>query len=178
MNKWTDYLKPIVVLLSICIAVGLLLSGINRMTKDKIAANEEEARNASYFAALPKADSFTETECDIEGVNAVLHADNNAGYVISAGSRGYGGIVTAVVAFSESGEITNVVMMCDTETPGMGSKAAEPEFVSNFISKPAEVMELSDIDAITGATITSKAALNAVDLAIEAFNGITGGGKS
>lgn len=178
MNTWKDYIKPIVVLLSICIAVGLLLSGINRMTKDTIAANEEAARNASYYAALPDADSFTDLPCETEGVTAALHADNNTGYVISAGSRGYGGIVTAVVAFSESGDITNVVMMCDTETPGMGSKAAEPGFIANFTGKPAEPQTLEQIDAISGATITSKAALNAVNLAIEAYNSITGGGAS
>ncbi len=178
MSTWKDYIKPVVVLLSICIVVGLLLSGVNKMTKEKIALNEEEARNASYYAALPDADSFTQLDCDTESVTAVLRAENGAGYVISAGSRGYGGTVTAVVAFSPSGEILNVVMVCDTETPGMGSKAAEPAFIANFTGKPAKVMELSEIDAVSGATITSKAALNAVNRAVEAFENCTGGGQS
>ena len=175
MKKWDDYFKPAVVLLVICIAVAGLLAGINAMTVDAIAANEEAARNASYFAALPEADSFSEINCDLDGVNAVLKAENGAGYVISAGSRGYGGMVTAVAAFSNDGVILNVVMDCSTETPGMGSKAADPEFVSNFTGRQAEVLELSDIDAITGATITSKAALNAVNLAISAFQSVVGG---
>ena len=62
-----------------------------------------------------------------------------------------------------------------TETPGMGSKVSDPDFLSNFIGKGSEKLELTDIDAVTGATISSKAALNAVDLAIEAFQSTVGG---
>ena len=172
MKNWNEYIKPAVVLLAICIAVAGLLAGINAMTAEKIEANEEAARTASYYAALPDADSFTELPNDTEGVTAVLKADNGAGYVISAGGRGYGGTVTAVVAFSDDGTILNVVIDSSTETPGMGSKVSDDAFLSNFIGKGAEVMELSDIDAVTGATISSKAALKAVDLAIEAFHSI------
>ena len=175
MNKWSDYFKPAVVLLAICIAVAGLLAGINAITAEKIEANETEARTASYFAALPDADSFTELDSRIEGVNAVLQADNGAGYVISAGARGYGGTVTAVAAFAEDGTILNVVIDSSTETPGMGSKVSDSAFLENFIGKAAQPMELSDIDAVTGATISSKAALKAVDLAIEAFHAMAGG---
>lgn len=175
MKNWNEYYKPAVVLLAICIVVAGVLAGVNSITADTIAANEEDARSRSYFAALPEADSFTGLECGIEGINAVLKADNGSGYVVSAGSRGYGGVVTAVVAFSKEGKILNVVMDCSTETPGMGSKAAEPAFVGNFTGKEAEVLEFSDIDAVSGATITSKAALKAVDLAIEAFQSAAGG---
>lgn len=174
MNR-KEYIRPVLVLFITCVAVGLLLSGINAMTKDTIAANEEEARNASYYAALPEADSFTEIPCDLEGVNAVLKADNGSGTVISAGARGYGGTVTVVAAFSNDGTVQNVIINCDTETPGMGSKAAEPAFAANFTGKPAVVCDLSEIDAVSGATISSRAVLNAVNLAVEAYQSITGG---
>lgn len=172
MKNWTEYIKPAVVLLVICIAVAGILAGVNAMTVDAIAANEEAARNESYFSALPDADSFTELPLSAEGVTAVLKADNGAGYVISAGARGYGGTVTAVVAFSNDGEILKVVMDSSTETPGMGSKVSDDSFLGNFIGRGADTLEFADIDAVTGATISSKAALKAVNAAIEAFNTI------
>ena len=175
MSTWSEYCKPVAVLLTICVVVGLLLSGVNAMTAPTIAANEEAAANEAYFAALPEADAFTPLECGIDGVTAALRADNGAGYVITAQSRGYGGMVPAAVAFSREGEILNVVMMDNDETPGMGSKVADAGFIANFVGRAAQPLVLEDIDAISGATISSRAALNAVNLAIEAFHQITGG---
>ena len=175
MKQWTEYIKPVTVLLLICLLAGIVLSGINLLTAPAIAVNDEAMQSAAYFAALPEAEAFTELECSTDGVTAALAADNGKGYVIAAQSRGYGGMVPVVVAFSSDGTIQNVVMMDNGETPGMGSKVADPSFIENFTGRSAVPMALEDIDAITGATISSRAALNAVNLAITEYQSIIGG---
>ena len=175
MNLWNSYLRPVAVLLAICAAVGGGLSGINALTAPAIAANEEASRNATYFAALPEADSFTELECSIDGVTAVLRADNGTGFVITAQARGYGGQVPAAVAFSPDGTIQAVIMMSNDETPGLGQKVTGEDFSGQFAGQTAEQIPFDGIDAVSGATISSKAALAAVNLAIEAFQQVTGG---
>lgn len=175
MNPWNSYLKPVAVLLVICAAVGALLSGVNALTAPAIAANEEAAKNAAYFSVLPEADRFTELDCSMDGVTAVLKADNGAGYVITAQARGYGGQVPAVVAFSPDGTILSVAMMSNDETPGLGQKVTASDFSDQFAGRAAEAFTIDEVDAISGATISSRAAVSAVNLAIEAYLQVTGG---
>ena len=175
MSAWSQSGKPILVLAVVCLIAGIVLSSANVLTAPVIAANEEAANNATYFAALPEADSFTAVPCELTGVTAVLRADNGAGWVITAQARGYGGQVPAAVAFSPEGEILRVIMMPNEETPGLGQKVTEPDFAGQFAGMAAEPLSLEDIDAVSGATISSRAAVAAVDLAIEAFQSVTGG---
>ena len=175
MKLWTEYLKPVVVLLAVCIVAGTALAAVNQATAPIIRENEERKANETYFSVLPEADSFTQLECDLDGVTAVLKADNGAGYVITAQSRGYGGQVPVAVAFSPEGEILRTLFTDNDETPGLGQKVTEDSFSAQFAGLGADALTLDDIDAISGATITSKAAVNAVNLAIEAFEQVTGG---
>ena len=177
MNIFKDYLKPVITLLVICIIVGAVLAAVNSVTAPRIEANELEAANATYYAALPEADTFTEMECDISGVTHVLKADNGSGYVITAASRGYNGDVPAAAAFSGEGTILRVIMMENSETPGMGQKVTESSFEDQFTGLKAEEITLEDIDAVSGATISSRAAVNAINLAIQAFNQVKEGGS-
>ena len=167
-------LRPTLILGLICLLAALLLAALNRVTTPIIAENETETANAVYAALLPEADGFTRLSCDMEGVTAVMKADNGAGYVITAQSRGYGGQVPAAVAFSTDGVILGVTMMDNSETPGLGQKVTEPAFSAQFAGKPAESLTIEEIDAVTGATISSKAAVSAIDLAIAAYREIGG----
>ena len=175
MKLWNSYLKPVAVLLAICAVVGAVLSAINAQTAPIIAANEEAARNETYFAALPEADSFTQLDCSIDGVTAVLKADNGAGYVVTAQARGYGGQVPAAVAFSTDGTILQVIMMSNEETPGLGQKVTDEDFSGQFAGREAQPLTIDQVDAVSGATISSKAAVTAIDLAVEAYLEVTGG---
>lgn len=78
------------------------------------------------------------------------------------------------VAFDEEGTITNVIGMDNTETPGLGTKVQLPDFTDQFLGRAAEPLTIDDIDAVTGATISSKAALAAVNEAIEAYRSAAG----
>ncbi len=172
MSAYKQYLKPVAVLLVICLVAGAILSVLNQVTAPVIAANQEAANNATYFAVLPEADSFTALDCEVEGVSAVLKADNGAGYVITASAKGYGGDVPAAVSFDEEGNILRVIMMSNDETPGLGQRVTESSFYDQFAGLPAEELTIDGIDAVTGATISSKAAVKAVNLAIEAYQAL------
>lgn len=172
--KSTISIRPTLILALICLLATLLLAGLNHLTTPIITENEEQTANETYAALLPEADGFTALSCDIDGVTAVMEANNGAGYVITAQSRGYGGQVPAAVAFSSDGTILGVTMMENSETPGLGQKVTEDAFSGQFVGRDASEFTIDDIDAITGATISSKAAVSAINLAIEAYQEIGG----
>ena len=171
-NTWNDFVKPIVVLGVICLVTSLLLAVTNNVTAPIIAENAVKTANATRQALLPSADTFTEVapETPTEGVTAIYKADNDSGYVITAQAKGYGGEVPVMVAFNAEGTIEAVQFLDNDETPGLGQKVKSEAFQSQFSGMPAEEFGLSDIDAITGATISSGAAASAINAAIAAYN--------
>lgn len=171
-GTFKNYVRPVVILVVICLIVGGLLAVINHVTAPVIAENERIAANETYFAVLPDADSFTELETDVEGVSKVLKADNGAGYVVMASARGYGGDVPAAVSFDNDGNILHVIMMDNNETPGLGQKVVDEAFYSQFSGKEASEIVLEEIDAISGATISSRASVKAINAAIEAYQAV------
>lgn len=175
-DKWNEFAKPIVVLVAICLVSSALLAVTNSVTAPIITASAEAEATATRQALLPAADSFTQVEgVQVEGVTDVYKADNGAGYVISAAARGYGGDVPVMVAFDETGAIAAVQFLDNEETPGMGQKVMDESFYGQFAGMAAEPMALSDIDAITGATISSTAAVEGINSAIEAYNQVKEG---
>ena len=94
------------------------------------------------------------------------------GAVITASSKGYGGPVAVSVTFDADGKITSLSIGNDlfAETQGVGTKALEPAFAAQFIGKQAPV-SISDIDAISGATVTTEAVINAVNKAYSKTTG-------
>jgi electron transport complex protein RnfG len=90
-------------------------------------------------------------------------------------SKGYSGDIWIMVGFNMTGEIQNVFVIEHKETPGLGSKMTTPNFVNQFLGKNPEQMNLKvkkdggDVDAITGATISSRAYAGAVQIAFDTF---------
>ena len=103
-----------------------------------------------------------------------MEATDDLGYAVIAQSKGYSSQVPMAVAFDDEGTITNVIGMDNTETPGLGTKVQLPDFTDQFLGRTAEPLTIDDIDAVTGATISSKAALAAVNEAIEAYRSAAG----
>ncbi|MBQ6491453.1 MAG: FMN-binding protein [Atopobiaceae bacterium] len=91
------------------------------------------------------------------------------GYVIVAQSKGYGGQVPIAVAFDTSGNVTSITTMPNEETPGLGSRIAEESYIGQYVGLAASPISADDIDLISGATISSKAALSAFNIAVEAY---------
>ena len=87
---FTETIKPVIVLLAICLVASALLGTINAITAPIIAENKEATATASRQELLPDATSFTKLECDDERIESVYVDDGGSGYVITAGSAGYG----------------------------------------------------------------------------------------
>ena len=176
-STFETIIKPIIVLTVICVITSTLLAYTNSITEPIIKAAEEAAAQAAYIEVLPAADSFTDRTADtsVEGVEAVMQANNGAGWVFKTSGKGYGGAVPVVVAVDNEGNIIAVKFMQNSESAGFGMKlwdgnAEGPAFAESMVGKSGSVTLFADgVDGITGATISSKAAVSAVNTALASF---------
>ena len=174
MSNWNKIFKPIVVLCAICIVITGALAATNSVTAPIIEAATIAAQEAARTELLPEATGFTKVEgVAVENVSDIYASDNNVGTVITCAGKGYGGTITVMVAFNPDATIKQIKITEQAETAGLGSKiVSEASFQESFKGLPAAPFTVDDIDAISGATISSKAVTNAVNSAIEAFNAI------
>ena len=171
MSNWNKIFKPIVVLCVICVVMTGALAATNAVTAPIIEAATIAAQNAARTELLPEADSFTKVEgLAVENVVEAYTADNGTGTVVTSTSKGYGGTMTVMVAFTPEGTIKQIKITEQAETAGLGSKIqSEASFADSFAGLPAEDFTVSDIAAISGATISSKAVTAAVNAAMDAY---------
>lgn len=175
-----DQLKPIIVLVCICFVATLALAVIHNITQPIIDANQAKADNEARMAVLPEGDSFTEADVDlVEGVDSCFVADNGAGIAVTSEYKGFGGAVISIVGVDSEGTITGVqVTDYSNETPGLGTRAAEPEYLEQYVGKSGlsagHINDDDQVDAISGATITSNAVYNDVVEALKQFEAMGG----
>lgn len=190
----SKFLKNCIALLAITLVAGLALSFVNEITKEPIAVAEENARQQAYetvfsgakFKSLEHADELlvlTETVCTIDDVLAATDESGNIiGYVMSVTSpSGYGGDIQIAIGISiESETITGFSVLSNSETAGLGAKCTEDSFTSQFTGKTATGITYtksgatsdSEIDAISGATVTTNAVTEAVNSALAFYNNV------
>lgn len=165
-----DIIKPIAVLAGICLAVTALLAYINMITAPVIAKAEEETKLAAMSEVLTEADSFEKLERELpEGVTEAYKAKNDAGYVFMLSTKGYGGQIKLVCGIKADGSIEQTKTLSHAETSGIGSKVVDnaSDYRKNYQGKTAE--NYDSVDAVTGATISSKAYKKAIAAAFEAY---------
>ena len=175
MSNWNKIFKPIVVLCVICIVMTGALAATNGVTAPIIEAATIAAQNAARTELLPEADSFTKVEgLAVENVVEAYTADNGTGTVVTSTSKGYGGTMTVMVAFTPEGTIKQIKVTEQGETQGIGSKVAgDASFWTRYEGLEAKELVLgTDVDALSGATVSSKALTNAVNAAIAGYNAI------
>ena len=177
---------PTAILTVIVLVVTALLVLVNGMTADKIAALKAANDEASKKEVLADADGFEEKTIELDGTTyTYAEATNGAGYVFTTSYKGYGGSVECMTGITTDGTVTGVKLTDCNETPGLGAKAAGTDdfgvsWRGQFVGRTAgEELKVSkdggDINAIAGATITSRAVTNSVDKALEIYNAVTGG---
>lgn len=175
-NNWNDIYKPIVVLGTICVLSSAALAAANMVTAPIIAEKAEAAANAAYQEVLPEADGFESiTEFETTGVTAVMKAENGAGWAIRAAAKGFNGDVPVIVGFDSEGTIQGIKFTDNTESPGYGQRLADGsedglQFADQFRGLSGEQKLGATVDGLSGATVTSKAAVAAVNAAVAAFN--------
>ncbi len=175
-NNFKEFIKPIVVLTLIAAVMTALLSGTNLITTDRISLLSEQAEQE----AVKKVISAESYEKGIIDEHTYFTAKNKngeiVGYAFSVSGTGYGGAVKTVVGIDYTGTVTAVeVTDVSNETPGLGQNAKNPDFAKGFIGKsePVSVVKNGpkekEVQAVTGATITSTAVANSVNTAFELF---------
>lgn len=176
MNNWNRIFKPIVVLCVICIVITGALAVTNSATAPVIAEATRKAQEAARMELLPEADNFTKVEgVEVENVSDIYVADNGVGTVVTATGKGYSSTITVMVAFNPDDTIKQIKITDQGETQGVGTKVTtQPTtFWDQFAGKPAQTLTLgTDVDKISGATISSRAVTNAVNAAIDGYNAI------
>ena len=160
------------VLLLICVAVGGALGLVNSLTEGPIAQQAVEAANAARRDSFADADSFEQVElAGDSGVDTCYMAMKDgqlAGYVAQVTVTGFGGPIEIHVGMDMEQTITGIKVggSAFSETPGLGAKAKDPEFMDQFAGLTIPTQLGSDgLDAITGATITSGAVSSGVNKA-------------
>lgn len=196
--------KDALILTAITLISGCLLGLVYEITKNPIAKAQYNAQQKAYQAVFEEAESFEDyegfeeaeaaevvagsgyTENTINGVVEAKDASGNTlGYVITLTSHaGYGGDITFSVGITKEGVVNGYSITSIGETAGLGMKAKEEKFSSQFREKNADSLEVvkgtaaieNQIEAISGATITSKAMTNGVNAALAYFRAISEGG--
>ncbi len=183
MSKFSpkEILKPTIILLVICIVASALLAGTNMLTKDKIAAINAETKAKAMQTVMPDAASFGNgviADDSLEYAESLDANGNIIGYAFTSVVTGYGGDVQVMVGVNTDGSINKVtIIAADDETPGLGQNVKKDSFLDQFIGKAGELTVVknaasadNEIQAVTSATITSKAVTKAVNAATEYFN--------
>jgi len=172
-NTAVKILGFIVRLSVLCAAAGLLLSYVYKVTKPGIEAQKVRAVNEAMKEVLPEAVEFRENE------NGVLSGyDGNAamvGRVMQSQERGYGGPVKVMVGVDPGDRILGVKVLEHYETPGLGDAVTRDSFLKQFggmeIGQVGLVKDRGEVNAVTGATISSKACVAAVKKALAVLPG-------
>ena len=182
----------------ITLIAGLLLGTVYEITKEPRKKQEEKTKQPAYEKVFEVADSFEEMDYDkkeletylsdngykpsvayIDGIVKALDGDKNVvGYVITVTDKeGYGGNIQFTIGIQSDGTINGISFLSIEETAGVGMKAKENKFKSQFEGRKVDSFEYTkngatadnQIDAISGATITTNAVTNGVNTGILAY---------
>lgn len=176
-KSFNEIIKPVLVLVCICLVVTALLAYINSVTSPIIAKAEQEKTEQAMSEVLAEADGFNPLKIENlpERVTEVYSAQNGSGYVFMLTTKGYGGDMKLICGMKADGTIEQCKTLSHAETSGLGSKTAEDPYKNQYCGKNADT--LSEVDAITGATISSTAYKNAIEDAFKAFDMVKEAGK-
>lgn len=187
-KSFKEIALPAIMLFLIALVCTALLAGTNMLTKDRIADLAVQASMEAKAAVMGDAASFSdEKTIELNGESITyyeaLDAQSNViGYVFNTTTKSYGGDITCMVGISaRTDKITGVELTSINDTPGLGMKATGEDFLGQYIDRGGNIgvnkNEKTDteIQAISGATITSKAVTTAVNQAFSAYETIKAG---
>lgn len=146
----------------ICLVAAGLLAGVNSLTNPKIIAQALTEEEASLKEVIPEGEYFEAVKKDDTILYYKAH-DKDArlvGIAFKASGKGYSSDIETMVGMTPEGKILRIKIISQAETPGLGSRVAEDTFTGQFADK--NIANLTDIQAVTGATISSKAVIEAV----------------
>ncbi len=175
MNK--EPLKLGLILGAISLVIALLLSVVNMATKDIIIKRQEEEVQNALAKVITDADTFNKIDHSLE-VYEAKKGENTVGYCVKTLPSGYGGEITMIVGVGTDGIVKGVSITSMNETPGLGALAQKDNFLNQFTGKGGNLAVSKDggkIEALSGATVTSRAVTSGVNEAVAAVKELTGG---
>ena len=198
-------IKDALALTLITLVAGVALGGVYEITKDPIAKQEAQAKAEAYeqvftdaaaFEAVEMDDTLTKTirdHLDQEGYKAqsieeVMRAEDQSGETLGYAftvvtSEGYGGDIQFSMGVQNDGTLNGISILSIGETAGLGMNADTPAFKDQFVGKQVEKLQYTkngatqddEINAISGATVTTNAMTNGVNAGLCAFRVMEGG---
>ncbi len=160
-------LKLVLVLLLITTVVAGLLGSVNYLTADKIAENTAKKANEAMQSVLPSA-SYQKLEVTAEDITEVYKSEN--GFVVRLNANGFGGAIDMMVGVDTKGAVTGISVISHSETASLGAECTREDWRAQFAGTAGELKVTKDggtVDALTGATVTSRAVTEAVNRAVE-----------
>lgn len=171
-SVFSEYIKPIVVLVVICLVVSFLLAFTNSKTAPIVAENERIEAERTRQEVLPGSSTFTELDVSgISGVDSAFRDDGGAGYVVTAGYKGYGGTVTVTVGLDNEGKVVGISANVSSETPNVGTKAGLISYLDRYMGLTGTA---ENVDTISNATYSSTAVRTGVTSILKGFDSIKG----
>ncbi|NLL36069.1 MAG: RnfABCDGE type electron transport complex subunit G [Fretibacterium sp.] len=169
---------------------GLILGGVQHITAGAIENVQRQEKAEALKAVLPDADSFSERPLAAGADPMVLEVQEasgegkNVGWCLIVSTKGYGGLIKTLVGLTSEGTVSAIRILEHGETPGLGAKAVLPSFSGQFDGKeqlPLRIVKQTpaapdEIQAISGATITSEALVLGVHGAVEYWKTFLRGG--
>jgi len=152
-----------VILLAVVVAICVtILTGVGNITLPRIEALEKQKVETMLSEMFPHMTGYTfEDE-----IYTVYSGDDTVGHAFIAIGKGYGGNINILIGLEDEETIKGIIVISHTETPGLGSKITEDFFTDQFLSVRIDDVALrrdgGQIDAITGATISTRAVTEAV----------------
>ncbi|MFA4857706.1 MAG: RnfABCDGE type electron transport complex subunit G [Candidatus Margulisiibacteriota bacterium] len=164
-----EYLRLGLFLFVISAVAAGLLAGVYLVTAPKISAQKAQETRQALTQLLPAAQTFNQlTTSTWSGSKE----GSEIGRIYLEKPMGYSGPIEILVAIESRMRVAGVKILSMAETPGLGTKVLSPQFLQQFIGKSGKdpINPKEDIDAITGATITSRAVCKGVKSALEKYS--------
>ena len=189
-------LNMVAVLFCITLISSAGVGLVNMITVDPIAEAKAKAVNDAVLAVLPEFDEKQSTELEIDAMPIKVYTATAAGQIVGYAvetmtKSGFSGVVKLMVGFAPTGEVLNVNVIQQAETPGLGTKMCDEgnPLISSIQGQKLESKKLvdgrlavkkdgGDVEALTAATISSRAYVDAVNRAYMAYKSVVGGSEA
>ncbi len=172
-------------LLLVTLIAGLSLSFVNELTKEPKAKAKLEKKIKALRLVLPSFDNNPvakrivvkkeNIKDSVEIFPAFSEKELTGIAVVGSSDKGFSGLIKLMIGFDTTGKIQNIVVLEQKETPGLGTKMKDKKYIKQYCGKNPSQNNLlvtkdgGEIDALTGATITSRAFSESVQMAYEVF---------
>ncbi len=159
-------------LLLICAVIAGIVSLVYSVTLDTYNKNLQATKDAAMGEIFGR-DDLTGTRMETTDgsiIYSVKAGETDLGYCVESAADGFGGALELMVGYSPEGKIIGVSIVALSETPGLGSKVNDAAYLEQYIGGSGELTLGGDVDAISGATVSSRAVITAVNRATAALN--------